>query len=169
VHQSRASKRHYPHRLCAEALLPLPSSVSSASAFSLRKWLDPNDHIPSPAALGASRSHHRPSLHRGPCLAPPYRAATPPHSRPPPSVSPASALVAQRPPGVPHELTSNTLPLASTHRAIGERTSVRGLCAVTTPPARQTRAQSRGHAGRQPEAQLAFRPASRGRPPRLAL
>jgi hypothetical protein len=121
--------------------------VSSASAFSLPKWLSPNDRISSPTAPGASRSHHRPSLQRGPRRAPPHQAATPPHSRPPPSVSPASALVVRRPPGGPHELAGNTLPPASHHRAFSEHATARGLRAETTPLAHSTRVHTCRHAG----------------------
>jgi hypothetical protein len=68
-------------------------------------------------------------------------------------VSPASALLARRPPGGPHELDGNTLAPASHHRAIGER-------AVTTLPARPARLQHAGHSaagpGRQAEAQQPF-------------
>jgi hypothetical protein len=104
---------------------------------------------------------------------PPHRAATPPRSRPPPSVIPASALVTQHPPGGPHELTGNTLPSASHHRAIGECATVRGLRAVTTPPARPVRvgtwAASPAGPGRKTVAQPAGHPASHGRPPHLTL
>jgi hypothetical protein len=92
----------------------------------------------SPTAPGASRSCHRPSLWWGPHRALLHRAATPPRSRPSPSVSPTSALLARCPPSGPHELVSNTLLLASHHQAVTER----GLRVVTTHPTRLTRAQT---------------------------